>query len=57
MQTLDVNIKLMPDTLDSFSEINNFWVSCLVTSIILLLFVLTVYYFILPEHVRHIIGK
>lgn len=43
----------MPHNLHSFSEVGNLYVSIGLTAVVLLGFVLVVYYFILPQGIRH----
>jgi hypothetical protein len=42
----------MPDSLDSFSEVQNFYISYLFTVIVLAFFVAVVYYLVLPNEIK-----
>lgn len=52
LQKIDVTLTLMPNSLDSFSEVGSFWVSCAATCLVLGLFIAIVYFFVLPKDVR-----
>lgn len=52
INSIDVTLRLMADNLDSFSEVDNFYLSLSMTIAILIAFILVVYRFILPEDVK-----
>lgn len=49
---MDVSLQLMPDSLDSFSQVNSFAASLGLTILIIAAFITVVYMFILPKHIR-----
>ena len=47
-EQVEITLRLMPDSLNSFSSVDNFMVSLIITSLVLISFVVVVYYLVLP---------
>ena len=47
-EQVEITLRLMPDSLDSFSQVDNFMVSLIITGLVLISFVVVVYYLVLP---------
>lgn len=50
---VDVALELMADSINSFSKINNFWVSMGLTVVAITIFIFSLYRWILPNHIKN----